>query len=660
MTVDGIPPTIPDLETEDIEEASHLAAEALLDHIRARRPSVVSRSRAHETCTRPMAATALQLSCSRGRIHRRAASGLQPGSHRSTINIDPRGFGCTHMTMSTTPETSAAAGELQGTARGARNAILTFVGLETVALGLWMYLGRTQWFFSDEWDFLAGRTAGDVDSLFHGHGAIHWSTLPVLVYRLLWQLFGIRTYRPYQLCIVMLHLGLAALLRVVMRRCGVRPWIATVAASTFAFFGAGWENIIWAFQIGFVGSVVFGLVQLLLADRDGPLGRRDVLALFAGLASLMCSGVGVSMTLMVGFAVLVRRGWRAALVHTAPLAVVYLLWATHFDNTFSSENPPSVGAVLRFTASGIGATFDALGQLPGVGLVLGIMLIVGLAVTWAPLDVTCLRRQAAVPAALLVGAGGFYVITGTGRAGGEAGVHFGNVGAPQSRWVYVAAALLVPAMAVALEGIAQRWRGCLPLVVAVLVVGVPGNIRTLMDHMHHTASLQRGMQELIETAASSPQSASAPAWVQPLVLAPWVTTGWLVAGARSGRISRVDVSRRARTSTLTLTLLESLQALQQFTVPATYAHLHALPGYRGLPPPGECHTLHGWFPYRFETGAALSVRGSGRLWVYLVDGETASRPLILGSYPDPQAAVVASGPLNLLLVPIGPVSLCTT
>ena len=64
-----------------------------------------------------------------------------------------------------------------------------------------------------------------------------------------------------------------------MRRAGVRPWIATLTAAVFVFFGAGAENILIAFQITFVGSFVFGLAQLLLADHDGPINRRDWLGL---------------------------------------------------------------------------------------------------------------------------------------------------------------------------------------------------------------------------------------------------------------------------------------------------------------------------------------------------------------------------------------------
>ena len=139
-------------------------------------------------------------------------------------------------------------------------------------------------------DFLAERTGGDLGDLLRPHNNVQWSTLPILVYRLMWTLFGLRSYVPYQVVLIALHLTAAVLLRTAMRRAGVGPWIATAAASLFVLFGAGYQNIVWAFQIGFVGSLVFELTQLLLADHDGPIDRRDWLGLAAGFSGLLCSG----------------------------------------------------------------------------------------------------------------------------------------------------------------------------------------------------------------------------------------------------------------------------------------------------------------------------------------------------------------------------------
>src|SRR5215475_14913464 len=121
----------------------------------------------------------------------------------------------------------------------ARLALLTFVAVQVAAAVIYIVNGRKVWFFGvfgDEWDFLAGRRATIPDLLMR-HGD-HLVALPALAFRILYTAFGLRSYEPYQLCSIALHLAAAALLRVVMRRAGVDPWIATAAAGAFALFGA--------------------------------------------------------------------------------------------------------------------------------------------------------------------------------------------------------------------------------------------------------------------------------------------------------------------------------------------------------------------------------------------------------------------------------------
>ena len=186
-------------------------------------------------------------------------------------------------------------------------ALAAFVIVQLAAIPLLLSWGHKWWFWADDWDFLAARTGGNLGDLFRAHYQ-HWTTLPILAYRLLWWIFGIRTYVPYQLLVIVMHLAAAGLLRLVMRRAGVRPWFATLTAAVFVFFGAGAENILVAFQITFVGALVFGLAQLLLADHDGAANRRDWFALVAGFAGLMCSGVAIAMTVVVGIAMLLTAG----------------------------------------------------------------------------------------------------------------------------------------------------------------------------------------------------------------------------------------------------------------------------------------------------------------------------------------------------------------
>ncbi len=355
-----------------------------------------------------------------------------------------------------------------------------------VALVLFLVFGHRRWFFVDEWDFLADRNAYKLDDLLRPHNE-HWSTLPILVWRVLWRLFGLQTYVPYQLVLISLHLTAAFLLRTVMRRAGVGPWVATTAASLFVLFGAGYENIVWAFQIGFVASLVFGLTQLLLADHDGPLDRRDWLGVLAGFAGLLCSGLAVTMTIIVGVATLMRRGWRVAFFHTAPLGILYVLWwFTQARDAYTTQRtkqggravpytPPTIGELARFVARGIGATFDAMGQLPGVGVALGVLLMAGLGLAWHNLDGAERRTRAAVPGALIVGAVVFLVISSLGRSSG--------IWAPEraSRYLHVVAALSLPALAVAADAVVRRWRMLAPAVLVLFLIGIPGNLRTLAN-----------------------------------------------------------------------------------------------------------------------------------------------------------------------------------
>lgn len=167
----------------------------------------------------------------------------------------------------------------------ARLALWTFALVEAGAFALWFDRGRSLWFREDEWEFLANRSVSSPYDLINDHIS-HWTTLPILTYRVLYQLFGLRTYVPYLLVVLVVHLTCAALLRAVMRRAGVNPWIATAAASLFAFFGAGYEDMIWGVGISFSGALAFGLGYMLLADHDGPVDRRDWLGIAAGLGAL--------------------------------------------------------------------------------------------------------------------------------------------------------------------------------------------------------------------------------------------------------------------------------------------------------------------------------------------------------------------------------------
>ena len=412
---------------------------------------------------------------------------------------------------------------------GARLAAYAFGIYVVAAMPVIVFsLGRYHWFLGDDWDFLSDRKVGSLHDLLRPH-AEHWSTLPVLLYRLEWHGFGFH-YSGYQAVVVALHLVTAVLLRVVMRRAGVDPWIATAAAALFVLF-----------QIGMVGSLLFGLVHLILSGRDGGRQRADWLGLAAGLAALMCSGIGPVMVGVVGLAVLLRRGWRMAAFHTVPLTVVFLAWFI----AYRSDQPKTsghagIGDFLSWLReAGLGA-FKGLGHYPVLGAVLAVLLVVGLTLTWLPLARSGawaeLRRRFAEPGALLVGGVAFVLVTANARSAFGAGV------ARSSRYIYADAVFILPALAVAADAVARRWRFALPVVIVALLLPIPANIKAFDPgrSFYNEAYFVHKRKE-VEGIAWSPLAAKVSRSQRPvrdILGGEGPSVGWLLDARRAGRVPK--------------------------------------------------------------------------------------------------------------------------
>ena len=377
------------------------------------------------------------------------------------------------------------------------HALIAFVVIEILAVPLLLHLGHDRWFSYDDWDFLSSRSATSVHDLFEPH-SVHWCTLPILYYRLLWSLFGIRSYIPYQFGAVAAHLTVVALLRIVIRRAGVPSWTATATMIPLIFLGSGSENIVSAFQITFTASIGFGLTQLLLADHDGALNSRDVLGLLAGAAGMLCSGVAISMVIAVGIAVLLRRGWRPAAFHTLPLGAAYALWFLaigHSALRTEGSRPVTFSSMVAFLRTSVGAAFGRVSQLPGLGWVLAVMIIVGCAIAWRGRSGEELRRIAAAPAALIASAFVFLLIASSGRTGSQL--------ARAPRYTYVIVALMLPAVAVAADALIRQRRAIAVLLALWLAVATFGNIRSFDDAAQKRTALfvQRVQDERASPAA---------------------------------------------------------------------------------------------------------------------------------------------------------------
>jgi len=516
----------------------------------------------------------------------------------------------------------------------ARPALITFAAAEVIGMIVYIVNGSKVWFFGvfgDEWDFLAARHLS-VHDLLVPHGD-HLVALPALTFRVLYGVFGLHTYLPYQLCSIGLHLVAAALLRVLMRRAGVDPWIATAAGALFVFFGSGSQDILIAFQITFTGALVFGLIQLLLADHDGPIDRRDVLGLLAGFGALLCSDVSIVMVAAVGIACVLRRRWRAAALHTVPIALAYLAWMHAYGRPARTDL--HVHQIVRSVRTTLTKSFGALGQLPFFGWVLAVVLLVGLTVAWRDTNRAQRRERFSAVAALGLAApifAGILAITRFGLSGQFAA---------SSRYLHIIAALVLPALAVAADAVAVRHRALGAIAIALFLVGLPGNVADIGRNVG-PADRYREERRIIGALSHMALASEVPRSLNPTpTFGAQVTVGWLLDGARSGRIppsGRATPTQRA-TDTLRLSL-EQLDGMRSST----------------------CVPLNAPVERRLGRGDSFGLRGAIAVQSLPINGTVRSQPLTFGTSllatARTHTLVDVTGPLALRIAPILTAALC--
>lgn len=461
------------------------------------------------------------------------------------------------------PETALT--EQGAAARGWLVAHIATLVLAAVVLA---WANRNQWFFGDEWEFLLNR--GFVDyrlNIWIPHNE-HWSTVPIAVYTALRDTFGLGSYWPYISVLVVLHLLLVHLLWRVMMRAGVTPVIATTAALVFALFGAGAENMLWAFQIGFVGSLAAGWAAALVVDRSDKLTRRDGWAVALLVVSLMCSGIGIPAVALVTLIALARaRNLLRPLVVGGVPTAVFLLWYLVVPQNpsppWQSPSDDGVFALVKHVAKGLRNTIAASTGLPPMLA----LVLVGLAVAWAAYlgVIIALRRPGAADWAAPLGgmcaAAGFFLLSGFGRA---------DTGS--SRYFYVAIALALPGLALGLSRLA-RWPWLQGLVVIGLIAVLVVNLRILHDRWVSEASQEAAIRQTVEAAARLAENGEAFVQGRPdPAFSPDITVADLPGMVDEGL--NADAATADRTATARLTV-------QVDTTPTTTDPAAAPPSLQG-------------------------------------------------------------------------------
>jgi hypothetical protein len=357
---------------------------------------------------------------------------------------------------------------------------IPLLGLCGLTILVVLYLTSYINFFSEEWDLISRFRPSQATSVFEPHDG-QWSTIPILIWKGLFTLVGIRSHTPFEIVLLGFHVASVLLLfELIRRRSGDLP--AFFAALVLLVLGSGGTNIVWAFQIGFVAAVMFGLLALLILDSPVANTWRGLVASAALLASVMCGGVGLAFLAAAGVGLSVDPRRRRLLWSLALPALSFTLWFFAYD-TDSIPGASTVGAslhrgpvgiaylqsVIDFVTSGLQASVGGVLGIPGVGIALLPVVTAAVAIHWYRRG-----RVESWQVGLVVGVVSYFTLTSLGLA------QNGSAAAGESRYVYVGVVFLLPLMADAARTLFEkpRWR---PTGLALLFIGLFVNALQLAD-----------------------------------------------------------------------------------------------------------------------------------------------------------------------------------
>lgn len=321
------------------------------------------------------------------------------------------------------------------------------VGAAIVACACYLWLARTYTFYFDEWTFIITAPDWTLATIFQPHNE-HPSIPFRVIYWLLLNTVGLRSYMPYMAVVLLFHFAVVLLLFELIRgRAG--DLIGVASAVLLLVLGAGWEDILWAFQLAWLASVGLGLAALLLLQGPRtPARLAAIAALIAG--SLSFSGIGVPFAVAAAVVLAATPHRRRDVLWLAPVAVALALWYVTFGRMGNHPDPqPTAFNLLLdpvYTVWGLGA--GAAGLI-GMGGWFGPPLLaaagLALAVSWMR------RRPDPLALGTATGLVSFFAVAGLTRA------QLGYVQAGSARYLYVAATLWLILLADAAR--ALPWRG---------------------------------------------------------------------------------------------------------------------------------------------------------------------------------------------------------
>ncbi|HET6998930.1 MAG TPA: hypothetical protein VFI03_10095 [Solirubrobacterales bacterium] len=249
----------------------------------------------------------------------------------------------------------------------AQRVVLVCLGIAVAASVIWLIsLDSRLTFIADDWMLLVKRQGWGASYFlepFHGSNIVGLA----VVFKLLREVFGIGSATPYYVASILTFAGSAVLLFVYLKR-RVGEWPALFAAVLILFLGAAFEDLLFAFQIGYFGSVAAGLGMLIALDREDDVGDRFACALLVLSLSLASVGLAFAAAALVDLAFGRRPRGRRVYVALLPIALYGLWWLGwgHDASSHVSVDNALEGPKFVFEAAAAGVT-SLLGLATGDG-----------------------------------------------------------------------------------------------------------------------------------------------------------------------------------------------------------------------------------------------------------------------------------------------------
>jgi hypothetical protein len=235
---------------------------------------------------------------------------------------------------------------------------LLAISFGLAAAALILYYTREVGFLRGDWEFLVERRGVGVHALLDPYDG-RLSLLPIVLYRLLQEVFGIDSARPYQAASIGLFLVSIGVLFAWLRA-RVGPWPALAGAVLALFCGAAWVDLLAAWQLGWFAAMAAGLGALLALLRQTR-GADAVACALLAVAVASASSLGVAFA--VGAAVAIVAGGReparlyVAVVPIAAAAVWWLGWG-HTSGTYHSVE--DLAQIPLYVLDSLGASISGL------------------------------------------------------------------------------------------------------------------------------------------------------------------------------------------------------------------------------------------------------------------------------------------------------------